>query len=190
MTTISLTCSNLTCPQRDLIVDSMKLFRCGQCQLMLYCSRDCQRLHWKSSHKKKCLDYKSRTVMANTKDDVEKKMNDMPTAVLVKAYTDVSDDENNQVCVVYDADENKIELRRRENVGTAWERMTHGIEDHIADMHPCKRFIAYVKKVGDKTIGSANICCICSNIGKTCGMPRSDIIQWLLKYMESTEPML
>jgi hypothetical protein len=31
-----------------------KLLKCGQCRLIKYCSRECQREHWKKAHKKQC----------------------------------------------------------------------------------------------------------------------------------------
>jgi hypothetical protein len=31
-----------------------KLFRCGWCRQVNYCSRSCQRVHWKKTHKKEC----------------------------------------------------------------------------------------------------------------------------------------
>jgi hypothetical protein len=31
-----------------------KLLKCGQCRLIKYCSRECQREHWKEAHKKQC----------------------------------------------------------------------------------------------------------------------------------------
>jgi len=32
-----------------------KLSACSRCGLVMYCSRDCQRAHWKSSHKECCV---------------------------------------------------------------------------------------------------------------------------------------
>jgi hypothetical protein len=31
-----------------------KLLKCGQCRVIKYCSRECQREHWKKAHKKQC----------------------------------------------------------------------------------------------------------------------------------------
>jgi hypothetical protein len=31
-----------------------RLLKCGQCRLIKYCSRECQREHWKKAHKKQC----------------------------------------------------------------------------------------------------------------------------------------
>jgi hypothetical protein len=31
-----------------------KLFKCGWCRQVFYCSRECQTLHWKKTHKKQC----------------------------------------------------------------------------------------------------------------------------------------
>jgi hypothetical protein len=31
-----------------------KLFRCGWCRQVNYCSQDCQKAHWKKTHKKQC----------------------------------------------------------------------------------------------------------------------------------------
>jgi hypothetical protein len=44
-------CANCYVLEKTL---SEKLFKCGQCRLIKYCSRDCQREHRKKAHKKQC----------------------------------------------------------------------------------------------------------------------------------------
>jgi hypothetical protein len=43
-------CSNPGCTMNE---KKVKLLKCGQCKITLYCSPDCQRGHWKI-HKKHC----------------------------------------------------------------------------------------------------------------------------------------
>lgn len=44
-------CQQCSRQQKDL---STKLRRCGGCGETFYCSKECQQIHWKSSHKKTC----------------------------------------------------------------------------------------------------------------------------------------
>jgi hypothetical protein len=117
-------------------------------------------------------------------------MNELPKSVLLQAYSKVPDKENNKVCIVHDVDTGTTKLRRRDNVPPeVWANMTRGMEDRIGDMFPCKRFIAHVRKVDGRTIGSANICCLCPNTGKKCGeASRKEIIAFIVGNMVSTVP--
>ncbi|ORX56784.1 HCP-like protein [Hesseltinella vesiculosa] len=45
-------CGNIFCENKETDQGSFK--RCGQCQRVAYCSRDCQRKHWKAGHSKLC----------------------------------------------------------------------------------------------------------------------------------------
>ncbi|CEG67461.1 hypothetical protein RMATCC62417_03889 [Rhizopus microsporus] len=45
-------CANPMCEKREEEPGSFK--RCGRCQRVAYCSRDCQREHWKTGHKVVC----------------------------------------------------------------------------------------------------------------------------------------
>jgi len=46
-------CSN--CTAREGSVSASKLSACVRCGLVVYCSRDCQKAHWKSEHKQHCI---------------------------------------------------------------------------------------------------------------------------------------
>ncbi|KAI8977514.1 hypothetical protein BDF20DRAFT_875305 [Mycotypha africana] len=46
------TCGNITCDKKEERPGSFK--RCGRCQKVCYCSRECQKEHWKSGHKLLC----------------------------------------------------------------------------------------------------------------------------------------
>ena len=46
-------CSN--CSALEGSENAPKLSACARCGLVLYCSRDCQRAHWKASHKQLCV---------------------------------------------------------------------------------------------------------------------------------------
>jgi hypothetical protein len=35
----------------------IKYMKCGQCKLYYYCSKDCQRTHWKAGHKEQCNEF-------------------------------------------------------------------------------------------------------------------------------------
>jgi len=44
-------CANINCKQKD---DDCKFKICKQCKLVYYCSKHCQKIHWKNTHKKNC----------------------------------------------------------------------------------------------------------------------------------------
>ena len=46
-------CGNCLEPEGSAKVS--KLSACARCGLVLYCSRDCQRAHWKANHKQRCV---------------------------------------------------------------------------------------------------------------------------------------
>jgi hypothetical protein len=52
------TCTN--CNVLEEYSQGRKLFRCGSCHQVLYCSRECQRAHWKKAHKKECVGTKKK----------------------------------------------------------------------------------------------------------------------------------
>jgi len=45
--------SNCSAPEGS--VSAPKLSACSRCGLVVYCSRDCQRAHWKANHKQYCI---------------------------------------------------------------------------------------------------------------------------------------
>ena len=44
---------------------SGKLLKCAQCGKFYYCSRDCQKKHWKNTHKHECLEAANRPSYSN-----------------------------------------------------------------------------------------------------------------------------
>ena len=46
-------CSNCLAPEGS--ASAPKLSACARCSLVLYCSRECQRAHWKANHKQYCV---------------------------------------------------------------------------------------------------------------------------------------
>ena len=46
-------CGNSACSNREHKVKGFKA--CSRCKSIAYCSKDCQRTHWKQAHKKKCF---------------------------------------------------------------------------------------------------------------------------------------
>lgn len=56
---LSAFCENPKCPS-PLITG--KRLKCSQCRSLYYCSAQCQKIHWKSHHKKECFDYKTMTI--------------------------------------------------------------------------------------------------------------------------------
>jgi len=46
-------CDN--CSALGVSADAPKLSECARCGLVVYCSRACQRAHWKSNHKQYCV---------------------------------------------------------------------------------------------------------------------------------------
>jgi hypothetical protein len=50
------TCAHcLAVQKRAGVAGVAKLFACGRCGLVFYCSKDCQRADWKANHKKCCI---------------------------------------------------------------------------------------------------------------------------------------
>jgi hypothetical protein len=47
-----------------------KLLKCARCFQASYCSHTCQKLHWKSHHKRECGFFHVKQVSANTETDV------------------------------------------------------------------------------------------------------------------------
>ena len=47
-------CSNCFTPKGSVSC-ALKLSACARCGLVVYCSRDCQRAHWKANHKQYCI---------------------------------------------------------------------------------------------------------------------------------------
>jgi TPR repeat protein len=45
-------CANINCDKKEVEPGLFK--RCGRCQRVSYCSRDCQKEHWKLGHKAVC----------------------------------------------------------------------------------------------------------------------------------------
>jgi len=52
-------CSNCSAPEDS--ASGYKLSACSRCGLVAYCSKDCQRAHWKASHKQHCIAKADRT---------------------------------------------------------------------------------------------------------------------------------
>ena len=47
-------CGSDAC-QRKVRSDETRLGMCGQCKILRYCSRTCQKAHWKTIHKRECV---------------------------------------------------------------------------------------------------------------------------------------
>ena len=50
---VALVCGNCLAPQGS--TSAPKLSACARCGLVSYCSKDCQRAHWKVNHKQFCV---------------------------------------------------------------------------------------------------------------------------------------
>jgi hypothetical protein len=60
-----------TCPGCRKTFGSSNLLKCSQCQMVRYCSKECQKRHWKIEHKKDCklLQSVRKSARANPDDD-------------------------------------------------------------------------------------------------------------------------
>jgi TPR repeat protein len=67
----TLKCFNPPCDQYEKPGEDY-LLKCGQCRRMKYCSKDCQRAHWKPDQKQECSELKKRD-NENAADLIEKK---------------------------------------------------------------------------------------------------------------------
>ena len=56
--TTNKTCANCGVSATLLAQDDRKLLMCSQCRSVRYCSRECQRAHWKAGHKAECNAHK------------------------------------------------------------------------------------------------------------------------------------
>jgi len=53
------TCSNPAC---EKVEEKLRQFkRCNRCKVTSYCTKKCQKAHWKGAHKKQCKDYRRQT---------------------------------------------------------------------------------------------------------------------------------
>ncbi|KAJ7581940.1 hypothetical protein C8J56DRAFT_958578 [Mycena floridula] len=77
-------CANLTCPSNPIQVNLAK--QCGGCLAEQYCSRDCQKAHWKNGHREQCrppsAEYSLRTESFVVRDFVSIVMADRFTFML------------------------------------------------------------------------------------------------------------
>lgn len=48
-------CSACKKPEPPEPTSEQTLKKCARCQITIYCSRDCQKAHWKADHKKRCI---------------------------------------------------------------------------------------------------------------------------------------
>jgi uncharacterized protein (DUF39 family) len=62
-------CFNPSCDQFEK--RKGKYLTCGQCRKVIYCSKDCQRAHWKAGHKQECPELK-KMADENAEDLIEK----------------------------------------------------------------------------------------------------------------------
>lgn len=53
-------CENPTCP--DPLITTKRPLKCAQCKRLYYCSKECQKLHWKQ-HKPECKDPETLTIL-------------------------------------------------------------------------------------------------------------------------------
>ena len=51
---VSTRCANCGVSATQLAKDDKKLLNCSQCRSVRYCSRECQRAHWRAGHKAEC----------------------------------------------------------------------------------------------------------------------------------------
>ncbi|KAJ9221556.1 hypothetical protein DTO027B5_2821 [Paecilomyces variotii] len=49
------TCSACKRPEPTSPTPSQTLKRCARCHITIYCSRECQKAHWKADHKNRCI---------------------------------------------------------------------------------------------------------------------------------------
>ena len=41
-------------PEIQSLLDGKRMRQCGRCRKVLYCSKECQKVHWKEAHKHEC----------------------------------------------------------------------------------------------------------------------------------------
>jgi len=62
-------CGNCSAPKGS--VSAPKLSACSRCGLVVYCSRDCQRAHWKANHREHCIAKAERASMLQNSVEVD-----------------------------------------------------------------------------------------------------------------------
>jgi len=63
----SMVCGN--CEAQEGSANAPKLSACARCGLVVYCSRDCQKAHWKASHKQHCVAKADRAPQSQASQD-------------------------------------------------------------------------------------------------------------------------
>jgi len=63
-------CGNCSAPEGS--ESAPKLLACARCGLVFYCSKDCQRTHWKADHKQHCISKADRAPQHQKRPDISK----------------------------------------------------------------------------------------------------------------------
>jgi len=63
-------CSNCSALERN--ESALKLSACSRCGLVFYCSKECQRAHWKANHKHHCISKADRAPQIHSLPEVSK----------------------------------------------------------------------------------------------------------------------
>ena len=63
-------CGNCSAPEGN--ESAPKLLACARCGLVVYCSKDCQRAHWKANHKQHCISKAYRVPQHQKPPDISK----------------------------------------------------------------------------------------------------------------------
>lgn len=172
---VILNCSNPDCETRDQLDRKLKLKTCAGCKGAKYCSTECQKVHWKKTHKKMCKALRARRnagFKSNTTKLVKKGGKQLPQEVLLKAYQDINDKDNAVQALCWNQTLGETQVIEKKMSPPMWASFMAQVQPRLDNMLPCKRAVMTICPDGNgSTKGTVYVLCVCPSFGSKCPAP-------------------